>query len=91
MHTPPRSPGGDKLLGKTFSPKLSGVSLFDIKSSPKELHASDDLSFTKQSSKLLEVREEKFNPLWSKTEGALLVKAFNEGSPNLITVTQDKS
>jgi hypothetical protein len=42
MHTPPRSPGGEKYMGRTFSPKLSGGLLFDLKSSQKDsIHESD--------------------------------------------------
>lgn len=51
MLTPPRSPGGDKYLGRTFSPKVSG-SMFDIKPmSNGSLHESDpDFKLSKQGS-----------------------------------------
>jgi len=49
MLTPPRSPGGDKYMGRTFSPKNSGQLLFDLKNEPKDsFHDSDpDFSYSK--------------------------------------------
>ena len=77
MHTPPRSPGGDKYgLGKTFSPKLSG-SLLDVKPSPQNsMHDSDpDFSnITKTTNS-----DYPINDKWSKTDASTLAKAFKMG------------
>ena len=83
MLTPPRSPGGDKFLGRTFSPKTSG-SMFDLKSEPKDsFHDSDpDFSYSKDRSRggdnTVETtrKELPFNEKFSRTDGAALAKAF---------------
>lgn len=84
MHTPPRSPGGDKYLGRTFSPKVSG-SMFDIKpSGNSSLHDSDpDFQLSKQGSGSKGPDSTHDNsadyPIvqqWSKTDGAAMAKVF---------------
>ena len=83
MLTPPRSPGVDKFLGRTFSPKTSS-SIFDLKTEPKDsFHESDpDFSYSKDRSRggdnTVEAtrKELPFNEKFSRTDGAALAKAF---------------
>ena len=80
MLTPPRSPGGDKFLGRTFSPKTSG-SMFDLKSEPKnnQFHDSDpDFSYSKDKS-TSDATPFVYNEKMSKTDGTALAKAFKAG------------
>ncbi len=87
MLTPPRSPGGDKYMGRTFSPKLKDGLLFDIKSSPNpSMHESDpEFNFSKGKASSSgdtsadQSKEYPLNPQWSKTDGAALAKAFKQG------------
>ena len=90
MHTPPRSPGGDRnFLGKTFSPKTSGSLVFDIKSQPdNSSHVSDpDFSNVSRTTAAQPDKNNEslaFNPSFAKSEGALaMAKAFAKGSNSL--------
>lgn len=82
MHTPPRSPGGDKYLGRTLSPKTSG-SLFDIRDSKSSLHDSEpDFNISKekgQDSTHDDTRGSPFNERFARTDGAALANAFKMG------------
>ena len=83
MHTPPRSPGGDKYLGRTLSPKTSG-SLFDIRESKGSLHDSEpdfNISHTKpgNDSTQDDTRDSPFQERFSRTDGAALANAFKLG------------
>jgi hypothetical protein len=96
MHTPPRSPSGEKYLGRTLSPKTTG-SLFDVKvGSPNSsgLHEGSlpDFDYSREGSKkgansTHDNSETMFNPNFSKTDGAALAKAFkqNQQSQSLIS------
>lgn len=91
MHTPPRSPGGDRnFLGKTFSPKTSGSLIFDIKSQPdSSSHVSDPDFSSVSRTTATQPKEQKdeslaYNPSFAKSEGALsMAKAFAKGSNSL--------
>ena len=89
--TPPRSPGGDKLLGRTFSPKMSNQLLFpDLKqnSGAGGLRDSNDRVANREDTNSLEMSKDSrsnanhsatfsYNENWSKTDGALqLANAF---------------
>jgi hypothetical protein len=87
MLTPPRSPGGERRLGMTFSPKTSNQLLLEMNvNEPKPIKDtgslkddSYDLSVS-NFSRGQQQKEEKsvYNEAWAKTDGALLAKAFKE-------------
>lgn len=74
-------------MGRTFSPKTSSGSLFDLKSEPKDtFHESDPdfNNFTNKDRSSLEMSKDDtiqypYNDKFSKTDGAALAKAYKQG------------
>jgi len=99
MLTPPRSPGGDKLLMRTFSPKMSNQLLFPDLKSQGGRDTNDSLGGSRGDPNNYELSLSKesraqdkhgstfsYNENWSKTDGALsMAQAFKKsgGETNL--------
>jgi hypothetical protein len=83
MHTPPRSPGGERNFGKTFSPKTSSTLIFDLKSDQSQISQPDFNNIASQQAQHQRQKEETlgFNPQFAKTDGAAaMANAFKMGS-----------